>query len=169
MANSPRRVCWDARVWIALIQDERIIEDGLERSTRCKTVLEEAKKGKIEVVISALCLAEVCKNKGVADTDPQKIAAFFEHEYILVVSLDTTIGNRARELMMSGIPGLRPQDACHIATALIAPDVTEFHTFDTDLLKLSGQLAKSDGSKLKVCYPDVGPPMGPLLAEGRTP
>jgi hypothetical protein len=28
MATSPRRVCWDACTWIALIQEEKIIEGG---------------------------------------------------------------------------------------------------------------------------------------------
>jgi predicted nucleic acid-binding protein len=126
MATSPRRVCWDACAWIALIQEEKIVEGGVDRVTRCRTVIEEAKKGKTEIAISGLCLAEVSKNKDDADKDPAKIAAFFEHDYILVVSVDRSVGEKARELMMAGIPKLRPQDACHLATALLAPDVWSY-------------------------------------------
>ena len=163
MATSPRRVCWDACAWIALIQDEKIVEGGIERATRCRSVIEEAKKGKIEIAISGLCLAEVCKNRDVADSDPQKIAAFFEHEYVLVVSVDRAVGERARDLMMSGISKLRPQDACHLATAVMTPDVVELHTFDEELLRLNGVVMKADSTPLKVCFPDVPAPVPPLL------
>ena len=164
MATSPRRVCWDACTWIALIQEEKIIEGGLDRVTRCRAVIEEAKKGKTEIALSALCLAEVCRNKDLKDRDPQKIAAYFEHEYLLVVSLDRTVGERARQLMMAGIPKLKPQDACHLATAVMTPDVEELHTFDEKLLALDAKIMKSDGPPLKICWPDVGTPPPPLLA-----
>jgi hypothetical protein len=48
MATSPRRVCWDACAWIALIQGERIVEGGVDRVTRCKAVIEQAKKATSE-------------------------------------------------------------------------------------------------------------------------
>jgi predicted nucleic acid-binding protein len=148
-----------------LIQEEKIVEGGVDRVTRCRTVIEEAKKGKGEIAISGLCLAEVCKNKDQTDNDPKKISAFFEHEYILVVSVDRSVGEKARELMMAGIPKLRPQDACHLATALLTPDVMELHTFDERLLRLNGALMKADGTPLKICWPDVAAPPPPLLAD----
>lgn len=164
MASSPRRVCWDACAWIALIQEEKIIEGGIDRVTRCRTVINEAKKGKIEIAISSLCLVEVCKNKDVKDANPQKIADYFEHDYILMVALDRSVGERARGLMMAGIPKLKPADACHLATAVITPDVAELHTFDTKLLDLNGTILKADGTPLRICWPDVGAPVPPLLA-----
>lgn len=164
MATSPRRVCWDACTWIAVIQEETIVEGGVDRVTRCRTVIEEAKKGKIEIAMSALCLAEVCKNKDLKDSDPQKIAAFFEHDYLLMVSLDRSVGERARQFMMAGIPKLKPADACHLATAVMTPDIVELHTFDEKLLALDGKLMKADGTPLKICWPDVGAPPPPLLA-----
>jgi predicted nucleic acid-binding protein len=164
MAASPKRVLWDACTWIALIQQEKnIIADGIDRYTRCRTVIDLAAKGKIEIVCSALCLAEVCKNKDLRDQDPSHIARFFEHEYLLAIALGREIAETARGLMMAGIPKLKPADACHVASALEVPGVTEMHTFDDDLIAQSGKLQKRDGASLKICYPDAGGPVPPLL------
>ncbi len=165
MATSPKRICWEACTWIALIQGETIIENGIDRVTRCKAVLELAKRGKIEIATSALCLAEVCKNKDIKDADPDKLAAFFEHDYLQVVALGREIGERAREIMMAGFAGLKPADACHLATAAMVPEVAELHTFDARLLALDQKITKADKSPLKICLPDVGGPLPPLLAE----
>lgn len=166
MAISPSRVCWEASTWIALIQQETIPEGGIQRFTRCRSVIEQAKKGKMEIVYCALCLAEVCKDKGIKDsTNPDEIAKYFEIDYLLPVALDTFVGERARALMMMGLPKLKPQDACHLATAAVTPGVTELHTFDKRLLALDGRVAKADGSPLRICWPDVGGPPPPLLTE----
>jgi len=146
-----------------MIQVEKIVENGIERYTRCRSVIDQAKKGKIEVVCSGLCLAEVCKPKDVQDADPKKIADYFEHDYVMLVSLGREIGERARNLMMVEKTGLYPQDACHVATALMTPDVVELHTFDKDILKLDGKLNKADNTPLRICLPDVGGSPIPLL------
>ena len=127
MANSPNRVCWDSCCWIARITEENIVEDGIDRVTRCKTVLELAKNGKVEIACSALCWAEVCKNTDVRDMDGDKIAAFFEHDFILPVSLGREVGEKARDLMVANYPGLKPPDACHLATALLTPGIQALH------------------------------------------
>jgi hypothetical protein len=67
MASFPKRVYWDACTWIALIQKEKIRDDKTgrlveDREQMCRDVIEAAKKGKIEIVSSTLCLAEVCKH-----------------------------------------------------------------------------------------------------------
>lgn len=162
MANPPERYCWDACTWIARLTEEAIVEDGVDRATRCKTVLELAKSGHAEIVCSALCLVEVCKDTEVREDDGDRIAAFFEHEFIFPVPLGREIGEKARELMMSGY-GLKPPDACHIATALLTPGANALHTFDAKLRNLDGQLSKPDGTPLKICLPDAGGPVPPLL------
>ena len=164
MAASLKQVAWDACVWIALIQKETgIMDDGIDRYTRCRSVIDQASNGKLEIVCSALCIAEVCRNRDVLDSDESKVAAYFEHSYLITSALGRDIAERARGLMMSGIPGLKPADACHLATALEAPKVLELHTFDKKLLEQTGKLSKRDGSKLKICFADVGSPMPPLL------
>jgi predicted nucleic acid-binding protein len=111
-----------------------------------------------------LSLAEVCKVKDVKEADPQTLADFFENEYLLLVNVDREVGTLARKLMMSGLSGLKPADACHLATAALTPGVSALHTFDDKLLKLTNQVTKVDSLPLKICFPDVGGPTPPLLA-----
>lgn len=165
MAAPPRQVAWDACAWIAFIQKEAIVEEGLDRYTRCRAVIDLAASGKLEIVSSALCIAEVCKNRDILDADESKIAAYFEHEYLVTSALGRDVAEKARSLMMLGIPGLKPADACHLATAIEAPKVGELHTFDAKLLNQDGKLAKRDGTMLKVCRPSVGGPIPPLLKD----
>lgn len=150
MATLPKRVYWDACAWIALIQKEKILSAGVveNREQMCRTVLEAAKQGKLEVVVSTFCLVEVCKGN---NANADKIADFFETDYVLMVALDRYAAEQARKLMQAG-HGLKPPDASHIATALIS-SVEEMHTFDAKLLALSGSIEKPDGTKLKICKP----------------
>jgi predicted nucleic acid-binding protein len=163
MGNSLKRVYWDACTWIALIQDERVLlSSGAyeARGTMCRAVIESAKKGGVEILTSTLNLVEVCKSTKVT---ADKIAAFFETDYVLLVNLDRAVGERARDLMNAGFSSLKPPDAVHLATAAISPDVEQFHTFDDRLLRLDGLIDKSNGAKLKICKPDAGASPAPLL------
>lgn len=167
MANSPKRICWDACTWIALIQKEKIQKpDGSteDRYSLCRSVIDLADKGKIELIISGLCLVEVCKNSTIAAAQDDKIAPYFQNDYILLVPVDMEVGTHARGLMLARHPGLKPPDATHLATALIA-NVDEMHTFDDRLLALDGKLTKLDGTPLKICKPAHGGPSLPLLDE----
>jgi len=67
MANPTKRVYWDACVWIALIQREKILlpNGGTEdRETMSRMVVEAAKKGTLEILTSTFCLVEVCRAPG---------------------------------------------------------------------------------------------------------
>jgi predicted nucleic acid-binding protein len=160
------RIAWDSCTWIALIRQERIRDDAGEiiedRYMMCREVILVAEAGRCEIVFSALCYAEVCKNKDLIDKDEDKISAFFENDYLLPVNLDRTIAEKARTLMMSGLANLKPPDACHLATALIA-NAKELQTFDRKILMLDGKLDKLNGTKLRICKPDAGVPPPPLL------
>jgi predicted nucleic acid-binding protein len=92
-----------------------------------------------------------------AETDEaaSRFHEFLKLEYVLLVTLDSAVSEKARELMQGGYSGLRPPDAIHIATAIVA-NAREMHTFDRKLLDLDGLLAMADGSKLKICKPDPG-------------
>ncbi|WP_315777301.1 MULTISPECIES: type II toxin-antitoxin system VapC family toxin [unclassified Bradyrhizobium] len=174
MASSLKRVYWDACVWIALIQKEKILKPGgkiEDREQMCREVIESAKKRNIEILTSALCLAEVCKHPELVKTQTDdKIAAFFERDFVFVVNVDTGVGERARKLMMAGHKGLRPPDAIHVATALLLPGIEEMHTFDGKLLDLDGLLSKPTGEKLKVCKPGsaAAAPLLEKLNEGQS-
>jgi predicted nucleic acid-binding protein len=165
---TPRRIYWDACVWIALIQQEQIrdangklVED---RYGMCRNVINAAVRGQIEIATSTLSFAEVCKNRDVMDKAEDKIAAFFEVDYVLAINLDRAVGERARGLMMGDFPKLKPPDACHLASASVA-NAEEMHTFDDKLLALDGKIDKLDGTKLKICHPDPGGKPAPLLDE----
>jgi predicted nucleic acid-binding protein len=165
MANSPRRVYWDACTWIALIQRERIRgPDGRveDRGALCRVVLNQALAGDAEIATSSFSLVEVCKNPTLRNEKEDKIADFFENDYVLLVNLDKRVGILARRLMTAGLAKLKPADASHLASAAISA-AEEMHTFDEDLLRLDGRVDKPDGTKLKICKPSPGGPPLPLL------
>lgn len=162
MANSPRRIYWDACTWIALIQQEKIPDSGKkkvieDRYQMCRTVIEAAKKGVFEIATSALSLVEVCKHPIVKGEPDQKIADFFENDYILSASLDKHVATIARDIMKKTTGALKPPDACHLATASIA-NVEEMHTFDQRLLDLDRTIQTANGEMLKICKPHASRP-----------
>jgi predicted nucleic acid-binding protein len=170
MANAPKRVYWDACAWIAYIQKEKIRKDGRtieDREQMCREVLEAAKKGSFEIATSALTYVEVCKEPTVRDKGSDKIAQFFENDYILPVNLDRLVGERARELMLKGFSKLKPPDAVHLASASLAK-CEEMHTFDDKLLALDGQIGKPDGTKLRIRKPSASTAPAPLLDKMRS-
>lgn len=127
MTNRKRRLYWDSCNFISLIS-----EDEVERADICQHILEDAERGAIEIVTSALTIAEVVKAKGspmfTAEND-QKISEFFLHEYILIHDVTREIAEGARKL--SRQHGLKPRDAIHLATALQAAEVEVFQTWNT--------------------------------------
>jgi predicted nucleic acid-binding protein len=173
MARSPskkfRRLYWDSCTWISLIGNETAVplnSGGTEnRAAMARSVLDDAQRGAAEIVTSALTLAEVnrisANSGGLADTE-DKLAAFFENDFIIVSMLDRRIGEMARKLMQKGLPGLKPLDAVHLASALVA-NVDEMHSFDDDLLDLSEKIDKLDGKPLKISKPALSGPPLPLL------
>ena len=167
MAASPRRVYWDACVWIALLMREKIALDGSDRDTVCRQIIAEARKNRLEILTSTLSLVEVCKSPALRSEKDDQLAAFFENDFILPINLDRAVGEHARMLMVSGLPGLKTQDAIHLASAVIG-QASEFHTFDGDgskpgLLRLDQRIDRLDGGKLRICTPNTGESNLPLL------
>ena len=154
MARLPKRLkrfAWDACAWIAGIRREVVIVGGRpeNRGALCDAIRSEAEKGGAEIFSSAFAIVEVCKhpddlgNPGFAD---QQVRDYFENDYIVIVPVDRRVGELARDLMRAGHAGLKPPDATHLATALVA-NADELHTFDDKLLNLDGKLNKLDGTK----------------------
>ncbi|MFM9842534.1 MAG: type II toxin-antitoxin system VapC family toxin [Dongiaceae bacterium] len=166
MAIIPKRVCWDACSWIALIQKEKIQKENGRVENRygmCRSVIDLAVKGKIELATSAVSLAEVCRHPGVAQASADAIKNFFEQDYILIVPTDQIVGEKARELMMAGYSKLKPPDAIHLATAIETPGILELHSFDERLLEFDGKLQRFNGEMLRICKPSHGGPDTPLF------
>jgi hypothetical protein len=73
------------------------------------------------------------------------------------VQVDYDVGVLARKLLRKFPAIQKPQDGIHLATALMN-NVDELHTFDRpNLLDLTDQIERKDGSKLKICHPPKRP------------
>jgi len=161
-----KRVYWDACIWIAVINEERSvpIKDGTteNRFAMCESVMEQAKSGNLEIVVSAFTLAEVCKSREAKDENPSKLPNFLDHDFMIVVPVDKDVGLKAQSLQISGLVSLKPPDAIHLASAQKA-NCEEFHTFDKGLIGLDGNIAARNGNVIKICKPGEGAPLGGLF------
>jgi predicted nucleic acid-binding protein len=155
----PRRYAWDSCSWIALIiQEQARLKDGTteDRARLCNHIVDLATKKNVEIATSGLSLAEVCKHDEVKAQDGDTLSDFFRNDYILVVPVDRYVGTLARQYMQVGYAGLKPPDAVHLATAVVA-QVAEFHTFDDKLLKLNQKIAMPNGGVLTIRKPPAPP------------
>jgi predicted nucleic acid-binding protein len=127
---------WDSVTFLGWLAEEA------DKAAECQLVLEAAESGTIQIVTSALTIAEVLWLKGhkkVHASHAKKIESFFRHSWIIVREVDRFVAEDARELVWN--KNIKPKDAIHLATAL-RQDVPfdQFDTFDGDLIKLSGTL-----------------------------
>lgn len=158
MTKQSSVVYWDACAWIAYIQREMPGPETDFREPRyemCRRILERAAAREIEIATSAYTLSEVCK-KPVDPTSPGiNLPAFFDQAYIVLVSVDKQVGLKAQSLQVAGVAGLKPQDAIHVASALVW-NIPALHTFDKKLLNLDKMLTSNDGNQLRVIHPTDG-------------
>jgi hypothetical protein len=111
---------------------------------KCKGVILKATEGEIEIITSALTIAEIIymdEHTKISREKSDEIIQFFENEYIIFINVDRVIAEMARNLLWE-YKALRPKDAIHIASALRA-NVPIFDTFDDYLIKLSGTIGDS--------------------------
>jgi predicted nucleic acid-binding protein len=139
---------WDSAACLAYLLDES------GRADQCELVLDAAEDGKLEVVVSALTIAEVLALRG-KDPIPadraDAVRRFFRRDFFVVADVDRFIAEHARELVWGA--GIKPKDAIHVATAL-SLDVPYLDTFDDGLIGKSGSV----GGKppLVICKPGFG-------------
>lgn len=151
---------WDACAWIALIQQEKNRFDDLS------FIVDQARDDKVEIWTSNFTLAEVFKRpcdgqaKGLSVVDDTAFEAFLaQADVVTRVQVDFDVGTLARRLLRSYPTIAKPQDAIHLATALLN-DVDELHTYDrANLTGLSGKIPCKNGKKLKICPPPKRPPI----------
>jgi predicted nucleic acid-binding protein len=160
------KVYWDACAWIGLINEEADKVRGLEY------FYTKAKANEIEIWTSLLNYAEVFKYR-FEDGNPkpwpeesaQKIRDIIEQPFVVRLNVDFNVAVKARELLRTVSDLKRPNDAIHLASALLF-DVDEMHTYDRPhLLALDGKVPRADGTLLKICVPAV-PGNAPLLDAG---
>ena len=127
---------WDANAFLAYFQEEG------GRVDSCEAVLEEAEKGKLLIVTSALTLAEVLALRGAKKLSPKpslkrKVIDFFKNEYISVQNVTREVAELARDLVWD--KGIKPKDAVHVASAIVA-EVAAFETYDGPLIRKGKKL-----------------------------
>jgi predicted nucleic acid-binding protein len=127
MPTEPKKIYWDSCCYISLIEQTPGRIDVL------KEIHEQAVRGEIIFVASALVIAEVVKLSGSAEPEieqAKKIKAYFENPFISVRTVDRIIAEEASQICRDH-PAIKPYDAVHIATALKLRCLS-FHTYDGD-------------------------------------
>lgn len=137
MPDAPRRVYWDACIFL------HYIEGTPEWMPTLDALLEEASESKELVIFtSAISITEVSFAKAEKDgqaLDPKIEAAiddlWNDRSAVRLVEYNEIIAREARRLLRRSIEiplALKPMDAIHLATA-INRRVAEFHTTDERL------------------------------------
>jgi predicted nucleic acid-binding protein len=149
----PKKVYWDSCVWISLINEET------GKVKRCQNVIDQARKGEVQIWTSSLTLAEVFKKKcdgasvSIAEAHDADFEKYIEQDFLVEVQLDHDIGVLARRLLRAHPDLKKPADAIHLASAVLN-NVDELHTFDGDnLLGLNEKISRRDGKPLVICLP----------------
>ena len=113
-------------------------------------------------------LAEVYKRrcddeqKSLLPAQDQAFEDLILQTFVERVQVDYDVGVLARRLLRKYPTIKQPQDAIHLATALLS-DVDELHTFDRpNLLDLSEKIESPSGKKLRICHPPQRPKPTPL-------
>ncbi len=137
---------WDSDCFLGWLQAE---DDKVEP---CRHVLNVAARGELEIITSALTIAEVLHLRGhqpILADKRQHVIDFFKHSYIVTVSITRRIAEESRDLVWDH--GIEPKDALHVATA-ISVKVDVFNTFDQPLI---GKSLKVGDPKLVIEIPQV--------------
>jgi predicted nucleic acid-binding protein len=146
--QTKKRIYCDSCFFIAIFNNE------LDRCGTCKQIIADAQSGRIQIVTSALTLAECVRPA--CDTTPNLkqgeddlIPEFFDYDFIEMVNVDYLIAYHARKLQI-GIPkAIKPYDAIHLATAT-TEGVDMMFTYDDKLIRLHQH---DELNNLTVCFP----------------
>ncbi len=144
MPDDPRRIYWDACVFLSFLNGEE------ERSDVIQQLLDEARDGEFELVTSTLSVAEVAFGKEEQDgraPAPAILAAIEAFwlpggpvnliEFHRLIALDAR--DLVRDARLSRDERLTPLDAVHVASAKRL-NAEEFHTYDGPLLRFKGSI-----------------------------
>ena len=133
-AMPPPRRLWDSSVIIGYLAGDESV------SEHCQLIVEQAERGELEIVVSALAAAEVSFLEGYSEEDSEDIIReFFGRDYVILVAVDARTAAAARSLVSRYRNEMRikPADAIHLATA-IQLSLSVLETTDNDLLRFSG-------------------------------
>ena len=114
MASGQERRYWDSACFIAILNDEE------PWSSTCQRILDKARQGALELVISPITMAETVRPKGSSAPIPKKhqqtVLDFFDNDFMHLRVIDRLVARRSLDLCWN--LGLHPRDALHVAAAL---------------------------------------------------
>ena len=133
-AMPPQRRLWDSSVIIGYLAGEEAVYE------HCRSIIEQAKRGEVEIVVSTLAAAEVAYLQGYSQEESEDmIREFFGRSYVIPMVVDIRLAAIARSLVSKhkDVRRIKPADAIHLATA-IQLNLPVLETTDADLLRFDG-------------------------------
>jgi len=125
---------WDSDCFLGYLNEE---EDKVDL---CQAVLDDAEKGKILIVTSALTITEVLwlkDGRKIVKEKSEKIRKFFQNAYIVVENVTRNIALIAQDVVWDY--SVEPKDSIHVATA-VQRKIPLINSFDKGLISLSGKI-----------------------------
>ncbi len=136
----PARRLWDSSVVIGYLAGYPELRE------QCELIIDSARRGEVEIVVSTLATIEAAYLAGYSNSDAEtKILEFFGRRYVVLVQIDAPIAAIARDLVRRhrDTRKIKPIDAVHLATAM-QWKIPTVETMDEDLLRFE----KVEGSPL---------------------
>ena len=130
----PLRRLWDSCVIIDYLAGREEVKEA------CSMIIEQAERGEIEIVVSAMATIEVAYLAGFDDqVAEERIRELFGRSYVVPVAIDMRVASLARDIVRRyrTVAKVKPPDAAHLATAL-QWQIPIVETTDPHLLRLNG-------------------------------
>ena len=127
-------ICWDSSVLISWLRGDEDV--GRNRATRA--VVQHIEGGTSKLVVSTLLYVEILESRMPAGAIEQFKKFMQNRKMVEIMAVDIRVAERAQAIRNNNSRLLSTPDAVHIATAVLS-GAKLFHTFDDDLLRLSGR------------------------------
>ena len=142
---------WDTCLFLSWLRDEKRKSGEMDG---VREIVERSKRRDCRIMTSVITSVEVLQG-----TIPTGVDTLFAGlmRRISRVGVDTKVAQLAHDIrdhFHSVGKKLKTPDALHLATAILHR-ADEFHTFDGDLIAMSGNVA---GHKLVICKPEAKRP-----------
>ena len=150
----PDIIYFDSCVFLAWLKDEE------EHADIIASLFDDASKGNLKILTSALAIAEVLNIQGFKSPIPKdqrdQVKSLFANEWIIPKGVNRRLAEMSQDLVWEY--GVSPKDGIHVATS-IAYEIPILYTYDKGLLK-HGLLKTSYGT-VKILKP-LPPAQGEL-------
>jgi len=156
-----QKLYWDTSVFLCFLNSEE--ED---RRKICEDILQNARKGEVEIHTSTFTIVEAIRPKAIRDTrllTPEQIAAIeakFKWRWLKKIDVDARVAAKAVDLARQNL--LKPADAVHAASAILHK-VDVLQRWDRDFNAVSGLIAVEDPQWMTQQISWLDPPtIGPM-------